>query len=153
MRRVIAALLGVAAGFALLVVWLELGRESGATGQAAVIMFFSVLAAGCAALYLCCKRYWWEIWRFILFGALGGSVCALPFSGGSFSFGFLLVLFLLAGSGAGVLFWLAAIWRNDNLTCPKSFCLPCGVAYKVARNALRQRHTRSHALQNKTLQK
>lgn len=147
MRRVIAALLGVAAGFAMLVVWLELGRAGSGTSQAAIAMFFSILVAGFSALYLCCKRHWWEIWRFILFGTLGGGLCALPFSGASFSFGFLLLLFLLAGGGAGVLFWLAAIWRNDNLTCPKSFCLPCGVAYKVARNALRQNNGQGNALQ------
>lgn len=147
MRRVIAALLGVAAAFAALVIWLELGRESGGTVRAALAMFGGVLMGGFAALYLCCKRHCWEIWRFILFGTLGSGLCALPFAGGSFSFGFLLALFLLAGAGASVLFWLAAIWRNDGLTCPKAFCLPCGVAYKVARNALRQPNGQRDALQ------
>lgn len=136
MRRVIAALLAVAAGFTVLAVWLELGRESHGTAAAAMLMFVGMLTVGFSTLYLCCKRRWWEIWRFILFGALWGGLCALPFSSGPFSFHFLLALFIVAGAGGGLVFWLAAIWRNDNLTCPKFLCLPCGVAYRVARHAL-----------------
>jgi hypothetical protein len=47
--------------------------------------------------------------------------------------------FVLTGATLGALFWFAALWRNDDLTCPKSFCLPCGMVYKVARNGLRRR--------------
>ena len=74
-----------------------------------------------------------------LLGGLGGSLCALPFAGSPFSFGFLLFLFMVGGSLGGLLFWLAAIWRNDDLTCPKSYCLPCGTVYRVARQALNRR--------------
>lgn len=142
MLRVIIALAGVAFGFAMLVVFLELERVAGRTVQAAAWTLISVLAIGYPVLYQCCKRRWWELWRFILIGTLGGALCALPYSGGSFSFGFLLLIFTLAGSGLGIAFWLVAIWHNDDLTCPKSFCLPCGV-YKVARNALKQANPQS----------
>lgn len=139
MRRVMVALLGVAGGFAWLVAWLELGRTSGATGWATAGVFGGTLAIGYPTLYRCCKRQWWECWRFLLIGGCWGALCALPFAGGTFSFGFLWSVFVLAGVGLGLLFWLTAIWRNDDLTGPKSFCLPCGV-YKVARGALRNRN-------------
>ncbi|MEW6163630.1 MAG: hypothetical protein AB1642_01065 [Pseudomonadota bacterium] len=139
MHRVIFALLGVAAGFAAQVIWLELARHGGGTLRAATGVFLGVLTVGFPLLYYCCKRGLWEVWRFVLLGTSSGMICALPFAGGSYGFGFLLAIFALSGSLFGLLFWLAAIWRNDALTCPKSFCLPCGVAYKVARNALNRR--------------
>ncbi len=140
MLRVIIALVGVACGFAALVVFLELERTRGGTFWAAAAVFISVLAVGLPVLYQCCKRHCWEAWRFILLGTLGGSLCSLLFGGRSFSFGFLFLIFVLTGATLGLLFWLAALWHNDNLTCPKSFCLPCGTVYKVARNALRRRN-------------
>jgi hypothetical protein len=143
MLRVIIALSGVASGFAMLVIFLELERATGGTLRTALMTFVGVLLIGYPILYQCCKSHWWELWRFTALGTLGGALCALPHGGGSFSFGFLLLIFVLAGAGLGIAFWLAAIWRNDDLTCPKSFCLPCGV-YKVARNALKQ-----HRLQSK----
>lgn len=142
MLRVIIALIGVACGFAALVVFLELERARGGTLWAATGVWAGVLAVGYPLLYQCCKRQWWEMWHFILLGTVGGGLCALPFSG-SFSFGFLLLIFFLAGAVLGLLFWLAALWRNDDLTCPKSFCLPCGMIYKVARSGLRRRDLQS----------
>ena len=139
MLRVIIALVGVACGFAALVVFLELERTRGGSTLAAAGVFVGVLAVGFPVLYQCCKRRWWEVWRFILLGMLGGSLCSLPFGGGAVSFGFLLMAFVLTGATLGALFWFAALWRNDDLTCPKSFCLPCGMVYKVARNGLRRR--------------
>ena len=139
MLRVIIALVGVACGFAALVVFLELERTRGGTLWAAAAVFIGVLAVGFPVLYQCCKRRWWEAWRFILLGTLGGGLCSLLFGGGAISFGFLLMVFVLTGTTLGALFWFAALWRNDNLTCPKSFCLPCGMVYKVAHNALRRR--------------
>jgi hypothetical protein len=133
MRRVQLAMLGLAAGYALVVELLDPARG----GQwASIGIFFAALAVGFPVLYYCCKRGYWEPWRMILLGSLGGGLCALPFAGGPFSFGFLLLILLLAGAGLGLLFWIAAIWRNDDLTCRKSFCLPCGTVYKVARGAL-----------------
>lgn len=137
MRRVLTALLGVAAGFAALVWWLDPARTGSA--RAAVGVFAGVLALGLPLLYRCCKRNRWELWRHTLFGALGGGLCALPFFGGPYGFGFLLAIFLAAGALLGLAFWLAGIWRNEDLVCPKSFCLPCGTAYKYARHALRRR--------------
>lgn len=139
MQRVIIALCGMAAAFAALGVWLDLDRGSVAGGWAAPGVFAGVLLVGLPALRFCCRFRLWEAWHAILLGALCGGLCALPFAGGPFGFGFLLTIFLLAGTVFGLLFWLTAIWRNDDLTCPKSFCLPCGRIYKVARNALRRR--------------
>lgn len=138
MRRVIFALLGEAAAFAALVIWFELGHATEGRGQGALGVFVGVLAIGLPSLYYCCKRRQWESWRFILLGALGGALCALPFYGGSTVFGFLVLVFALAGACFGLLFWFTAIWRNDDLTCPKSFCLPCGTAYKVVRGRISQ---------------
>jgi hypothetical protein len=140
MQRVIVALCGMAAAFAALAIWLDLGRGSGTTGWAALGVFVGVLLIGFPALRYCCKHRLWEIWHSILLGILCGGLCTLPFADGPFGFGFLLTIFLLAGTVFGLLFWLMAIWRNDDLTCPKSFCLPCGRVYKVARNALRRRN-------------
>lgn len=138
MRRVILALLGVAGAFAALAVALELDRGGGVLRLAGGV-FVGVLAAGYPLLFFCCKRRWWAPWQMILLGALGGALCALPFAGGSFAFGFLLLIFVLAGAGIGLGFWFTALWRNDGLTCPKSFCLPCGTVYQVARNGLQRR--------------
>lgn len=139
MRRVVVALLIEAACFAGLVIWLDLNGWLGDAGQSAMGVFVGVLGTGFPALYYCCKNRMWEIWRAVLLGSLCGGLCALPFSGGGIHIGFLLLLFMLAGAAFGVVFWLTAIWRNDDLTCPKSFCLPCGTAYRVARSALGRR--------------
>jgi hypothetical protein len=139
MRRVVAALLGEAACFAALVLWLDADRAFGSRGLGALGVFAGVLAVGFPAMYYCCRNRMWEPWRAILLGALCGGLCALPFYGGPFAFPFLLLIFVLAGMLFGALFWVAAIWRNDDLTCPKSFCLPCGQVYRVARNALNRR--------------
>ncbi len=139
MRRVIFTLLGEAVVFAVLVIWFELGHVDAGRGQGALGVFVSVLAIGLPILFYCCKRRRWEAWRFILLGALGGALCSLPFYGGTLLFSFLLPLFALAGACFGLLFWFTAIWRNDDLTRPKSFSLSCGKEYKVVRNALKQR--------------
>jgi hypothetical protein len=134
MHRVVAALLGMAAAFAALVIWLDLERGISWGGYGAAIVFVGVAGIGFPVLKHCCKHSLWEAWRFMLLGMLCGGLGALPFAGGPFTFGFLLLIFLLAGAVFGLLFWLVAIWRNDDLTCPKSFCLPCGTVYRVARS-------------------
>lgn len=131
MRRVMLALAGGLVVFVGLAAWLDFGWST-------VAVFGGVVIAGLATLFHCCKRGWWEWWRFMLLGVFGGLLCALPFHGGAFNFTFLLVMFPLAGMVCGLLFWIAAIWRNEDLTCPKTLCLPCGTAYRVARNALRR---------------
>jgi len=136
MRRVVFALLGEAALFAALIAWLGVDRALGGAGQGAMGVFVGVLAVGFPALYYCCKNRLWDLWRAILLSAMCGAICALPFVGGNFNPLFLIFFCAVCGAGFGVIFWIAAIWRNDNLTCPKSFCLPCGAIYKVARNTL-----------------
>lgn len=136
MRRVQFALLGLAAAFAALAFWLEPGRGRWSAPFDAAGAFAAVLAVGFPVLYRCCRRGQWEVWRFVVLVALVGALCALPFYGGPFAFPFLLAIFVLAGALFGLAFWFAAIWRNEDLTCPKSFCLPCGTVYRVARRAL-----------------
>lgn len=136
MWRVMVGLLGMAAGFAVLAAELELGRSNGSGWVAAFGVFAGLVVLGYPVLYLCCKRRWWAFWQTTLMGVVAGVFCTLPFIGGKFSFGFLMLIFVLAGAGFGMLFWLMAIWRNDGLTCPKSFCLPCGTVYRVARSRI-----------------
>ena len=140
MTRALAALLAVALAFAALPVALDLDRLVGGPLMAAGMVFLLALALGLPVLILFCRRQWWEPWRFALGGTLGGALCALPFARGlDFSLSYLILLLAFAGLAAGLLFWTAGIWRNENLTCPKEFRLPGGTAYKVARNALRRR--------------
>ncbi|GAB1391884.1 hypothetical protein MASR1M60_00470 [Rhodocyclaceae bacterium] len=136
MQRVSLALLIVAALFAAMVFELGLGRDH---QRAALFVFAGVFVGGYPLLYLCCKRGWWKLWQTGLLGIIAGVLCTLPFANGSFGFQFLLLVFVIAGAVLGLLFWLIAIWRNENLTCPRSFCLPCGVAYRVARKAMLRR--------------
>lgn len=138
MRRVMLTLLGAAVLISALIFWLASGETGLAAGSGALAVFFSVLMVGLPSLYYCCRRGIRELWRFALLGALAGLLCALPLHGGPYLFAFLAMLFVLAGAGFGALFWLAAIWRNPDLDCPKSICLPCGTVYRVARHTLRQ---------------
>lgn len=136
MRRGLFALCGVAAAFALLVAWL------GLPGVWVAAVFFGVLAAGFSVLRCyCCRHNRWEPWRLMLFGALAGIPVALPFVPASMTatpnYGFLLLILMPAGAFYGLLFWLAAVWGNRDLTCPKFFCLPCGTIYRAALDALR----------------
>jgi len=143
MHRVIIALCGVAAMLAMLTFWLDLGRHDGGSSQAALAVFAGVFAAGLPVLYRCCKRRLWSFPRCVGLGAAAGALCALPFAGGPYGFGFLLAAYLVAGTACGLLFWVAALWRNDGLTCPKSFCLPCGTVYRFARDAIDRRAIQS----------
>ena len=140
MARALVALFGAAFAFPALVLALGLQEALGGTVVVGISLFAAVTLLGLPALVLFCKRQWWEPWRFVAGGTLGGALCALPFAGsGRFGFAYLLVIFALAGLFLSIGFWFAAVWRNRNLTCPREFCLPCGVVYRYARNALRQR--------------
>lgn len=144
MARALAALLAAAFAFPALVLALGLHEALGGMAVVGISLFGTVALLGLPALVCFCKLQWWEPWRFVAGGTLGGAICALPFAGsGRFGFAYLLVIFALAGLFLSVVFWFAAVWRNRDLTCPKEFCLPCGVAYRYARDALRQR-PRSH---------
>lgn len=140
MRRALAALFGAAFAFPAFVLALGLHEALGGTLVVGVSLFAAVMLLGLPTLMLFCKRQWWAPWRFVLGGTLGGALCALPFAGsGRFGFAYLALIFALAGMVLSVGFWFAAVWRNRDLTCPREFCLPCGVAYRYARNALRRR--------------
>ncbi len=138
MLRIAIALMGAALTFAALAYVLDLGRDHESTARAAAVMFVCVLGLGYPVLGFFCKRGWWQPWRLILLGVTSGLLCALPFNNGAFNFDFLLLIYGATGAVVGMLFWCAALWRNDDLTCPKSFCLPCGM-YRVARKALLHR--------------
>lgn len=139
MARALAALFGAALAFPAFAFALDLHEALGGIFVVVGWLSGAVLLLGLPMLILFCRRQWWEPWRFVLGGTLGGAVCALPFAGsGRFGFAYLVVIFALAGLFLSVGFWFAAIWRNRDLTCPREFCLPCGVAYRYARNALRR---------------
>lgn len=140
MNRVIAAFFAVAFAFPASILALGLHESLGGAFMVGALLFAVVLALGFPALFLFCKRQWWGPARFVIGGTLGGALCALPFAGGArFSFTYLVLIFALVGMLLSALFWLAGIWRNRNLTCPKAFCLPGGVTYRYAREALRRR--------------
>lgn len=140
MTRAMVALLGAALAFPGLLLALGFGEALGGDRFVGGLMFALVVCCGFPALSLYCKRRWWEPWRFIVGGISGSALLALPFLGsGRFGFGYLVLIFALVGTLLSPAFWLAAIWRNEELTTPREFCLPCGVAYRYARNALRRR--------------
>jgi hypothetical protein len=137
MNRALAALFAAALAFPVLILALGLHRMLGGALSVGALLFASVLVLGFPTLILFCKRQWWELWRFVLGGTMGGALCALPFAGNdSFKFVFLVLTFALIGTLASIPFWFAAVWRNEALTCPKEFCLPCGVVYRFARGVL-----------------
>ncbi len=140
MARAIAALLGAAFAFPAFALALGLEEALGGTLFVFASLAGSVVLLGLPTLVAFCKLQWWEPWRFVAGGTLGGAICALPFAGsGRFAFAYLLVIFALTGFLLSIAFWFAAVWRNRELTCPKEFCLPCGVVYRYARNALTRR--------------
>lgn len=139
MRRVMLALVGTAALLATLVFLLGDDEPGIAAGGKALAAFICALAIGVPALNYCCRRQWWEAWRFLVFGAVVGFLIALPLQGGRYQFVLIAALFVTLGVVIGGLFWLAAIWRNRDLTYPKMIRLPCGTIYPVVRNVLGRR--------------
>lgn len=96
-----------------------------------------VLVLGVPAFLFFRYRRWWELWRFMLGGALGGVLCAPVFMATAApSFWFFAILFALGGACHALLFWLMAAWRNPELTTPSQYSLPGGATYKRARRAL-----------------
>lgn len=97
-----------------------------------------VLGLGIPAFFLYRCRGWWQPWRFVIGGGLGGALCALVFlktdAANFLVFG---VVFAAGGAIHALLFWFVAAWRNPELTAPKRYCLPDGVSYKAARGVLR----------------
>jgi len=133
MSRALAAFALVILLFAALLWLLGFDRSSGgltAIAQATAIAF----GCGLPTLIWFCKCQWWQLWRFLAGGMLGGMLCALPFLDGGLAPPALLTVFAVLGLGHAWLFWLLAVWRNRNLTCPAFFRLPDGARYPVARS-------------------
>lgn len=107
--------------------------------RVASVTVTGVLGLGLPAFYLFRCKGWWQPWRFIVGGMLGGLLCAafmLDVSASNFPL--FAVVFALGGAAHAVLFWFIAAWRNDELTRPREYCLG-GTTYRAARNALRIR--------------
>lgn len=139
MRRALAAYLAVALAFPALILMLDLQHALGGATFVISVLLAVVLLLGLPALILFCKLQWWEPWRFLAGGGIGGVLCALPFlAAPSFSPIFLVALFALIGVGFSGIFWLSGIWRNDGLTCPREFRLPGGARFRVARGLLKK---------------
>lgn len=138
MRRVMLALVGTALLLAAMIFLVGDNTGEVAAASKALAAFVCVLVLGVPALKFCCRRRWWEVWRFLVLGALAGLLGALPFLDGLHHFALIASVFVATGVVISGLFWFAAIWRNHDLTCPKTICLPCGTVYRVARNALRR---------------
>jgi hypothetical protein len=139
MRRAIAAYLAVALAFPALILVLGLHHALGGAAIAISVLLMVVLLLGLPTLIMFCKLQWWEPWRFVAGGAMGGMLCAVPFlAAASFSPWSLIVMFAVFGVGFSAIFWFAGIWRNDNLTCPREFALPGGARFRVARGLLKK---------------
>jgi hypothetical protein len=139
MRRAIAAYLAVALAFPALILMLELHHALGGVAIVIAVLLMVVLLLGLPTLIVFCKLQWWEPWRFVLGGAIGGMMCAFPFLAvPPFSPLFLIFLFGVFGVVFSAIFWFAGIWRNDNLTCPSEFRLPGGARFRVARGLLKK---------------
>lgn len=139
MRRALAAYLAVALAFPALVLLLGLHHALGGAAIVVSTLMLVVLLLGLPTLILFCRRQWWEPWRFVAGGGIGGVLCAMPLiAAPAFSPVYLVILFGLFGIGCSIVFWFAGIWRNDQLTCPKEFRLPNGTRFPVARGRLKK---------------
>lgn len=143
MRRVLFSLGALAVGCAALLRGSGFWHDTFVRGWTPGWIFLGVFVAGLALLYYACYRGWWQAWRFMLLGATAGAVAAIPFAFGPHFFALTLVFCTLAGAAVGWLFWFAAVWKNEALTRPKAFCLPCGAEYPVARAVIRTKPDQS----------
>jgi hypothetical protein len=134
-----AALAFAVAVFAFPLFVLLLGQPDawGGALRVGAITVTGVVVIGAPAFLVFRCRGWWEPWRFILGGTLGGLLCAPVFMAtGAPTFWFFAILFALGGACHALLFWLIAAWRNPQLTTPPQYCLPGGTTYKRACRAL-----------------
>jgi hypothetical protein len=138
MARVVLGFLLAVSGFPVII--LLSGAHDALLGalRVASVTAISVLGPGVPGFFYFRCRGWWRPWQFVAGGVLGGLLSAFIFlEAGAANFGFLATLFAGAGAFHALLFWFVAVWRNPDLTAPRQYCLPDGVAYKVARGALR----------------
>ncbi|HZV53849.1 MAG TPA: hypothetical protein VFF82_02825 [Rhodocyclaceae bacterium] len=96
-----------------------------------------VLGLGIPAFFLFRCLGWWQPWRFVVGGSLGGVLYALTFlKTDAANLIVFAIVFAAGGAIHALLFWFVAAWRNPQLTRPPQYCLPGGVTYKTAWRAL-----------------
>lgn len=98
-----------------------------------------VLGMGLPAFWFFRCRGWWQPWKFIAGGAIGGLLgAALFLKIDSANFIFFATVFAIGGATHALLFWFIAAWRNPTLTMPAKYCLPGGITYRAAPRALQK---------------
>lgn len=139
MARVVAAFVLVALAYPAFIVFAGTPEGLGSAGRVTAISGGGVLLLGVPAFLLFRCRGWWQLWRFLVGGGLGGLLLALVLlRSDAANLPLLAFVFLAGGVVYALLFWCLAVWRNPGLTAPRQYCLPGGYAYKVARRMLRK---------------
>ncbi len=137
MGRVAIAFAVAAFAFPLFILLSGTPDAWGGALRVGAITVTGVLGMGVPAFLFFRCRHWWELWKFIVGGALGGLLCAIFFmKTDAPNFWFFAILFAAGGTFHAVLFWLIAVRRNLQLTTPNQYCLPGGVIYMTARRTL-----------------
>lgn len=112
--------------------------------RVAAVTCGGVLLVGLPAFLWFRCRGWWQPWRYLAGGGLGGLLLALVLlKPGAGNVLFLSLVFVFGGLAHALLFWVVAVWRNPALTAPREYCLPGGPRYKVARKGLRPTDTQT----------
>lgn len=139
MLRVVAAFVLVALAYPAFVALTGTPGGLGSAARVAAISGSGVLLLGVPAFLLFRCRGWWQLWRFLVGGGLGGLLLALVLlKSDAANLALLAFVFLVGSVVHALLFWCLAVWRNPGLTAPRQYCLPGGYAYKVASRALRK---------------
>lgn len=138
MARVALAFAVVAFALPMLVLLSGTADAGAGARRIGVVTVAGALVLGVPAfIYFRCLG-WWQLWKFMVGGALGGLLCAFVFLDiEAPNFVFLAFLFVAGGALHALVFWLIAIWRHPALTVPRRYCLPDGATYKVAHSTLR----------------
>jgi hypothetical protein len=144
MGRVLLGFLFAALAYPAFVALASPPGSTAAVLRLAAVTGGGVLLVGLPAFLLFRCRGWWQLWRFLAGGGLGGLLLALALlKPGATNAAFLALVFTLGGVAHALLFWVVAVWRNRVLTLPREYCLPGGLRYKVARRVLRPADTQT----------